>query len=461
MNRTHRVAVLFCAALFLCTQVPGTAQADTSSQLQAQLDQARTDLAELYANAQDVTNQLNKITDDLYFTQQGIDETREQIKSKQSELRVIQGKLGHTMAERYKSGNVSLLSLALASSSIEDFIGRIYYANKVSEAYHRQIQGVRDLQADLEERQSSLEELKASLEQLLADEEERSAQLEAKAGNIESYVAGLSTELQNTLAAEAEARAEEARTQAAAKLEEHGGSVSTGVADAPQSPDAPVALATPASPATSQREPNGMQQPAEKPKEDDKSSEQGQRQDVPTGEPKKEAEKEPEKEPESQVAPQEPEPSRETQQESPDSDEQESPTDDVADKESGGESSASESSSSGLSNMAARTAVVNYVLAQIGKPYVWATHGPDSYDCSGLTGAAYESIGYFVGYSDAYQEQYCNKSASEAVYGDIVWRPGHVGICIGGGVTVEAHNPAVGIGYGSVDNFQRSGSPLG
>lgn len=126
-----------------------------------------------------------------------------------------------------------------------------------------------------------------------------------------------------------------------------------------------------------------------------------------------------------------------------------------------GDSGEAASPSSGLSNMAARTSVVNYVLAQVGKAYVWATHGPDTFDCSGLTGAAYDSIGYFVGYSDSYQEQFCNKPASEAVYGDIVWRPGHVGLCIGGGVTVEAHNPALGIGYGSIYNFQRSGSPLG
>ncbi|WP_203905304.1 peptidoglycan DD-metalloendopeptidase family protein [Virgisporangium aliadipatigenens] len=37
--------------------------------------------------------------------------------------------------------------------------------------------------------------------------------------------------------------------------------------------------------------------------------------------------------------------------------------------------------------------VVAYVVARVGYPYVWATEGPDSYDCSGLMLAAYKSVG--------------------------------------------------------------------
>lgn len=36
---------------------------------------------------------------------------------------------------------------------------------------------------------------------------------------------------------------------------------------------------------------------------------------------------------------------------------------------------------------------VSFALAQVGKPYRWGTSGPGSYDCSGLTMAAYQSAG--------------------------------------------------------------------
>ena len=37
--------------------------------------------------------------------------------------------------------------------------------------------------------------------------------------------------------------------------------------------------------------------------------------------------------------------------------------------------------------------VASYVLRQLGKPYVFATSGPDTFDCSGLVAAAYREVG--------------------------------------------------------------------
>jgi hypothetical protein len=36
---------------------------------------------------------------------------------------------------------------------------------------------------------------------------------------------------------------------------------------------------------------------------------------------------------------------------------------------------------------------VAFALAQVGKPYQWGTQGPDAYDCSGLTWAAWQHAG--------------------------------------------------------------------
>jgi cell wall-associated NlpC family hydrolase len=43
-------------------------------------------------------------------------------------------------------------------------------------------------------------------------------------------------------------------------------------------------------------------------------------------------------------------------------------------------------------NAQAQTALA-FAQSQLGKPYVWGATGPDSYDCSGLTGAAYRAAG--------------------------------------------------------------------
>ena len=40
--------------------------------------------------------------------------------------------------------------------------------------------------------------------------------------------------------------------------------------------------------------------------------------------------------------------------------------------------------------------VLDFALAQLGKPYVWGAVGPDSYDCSGLTRAAYAAGGVAI-----------------------------------------------------------------
>ena len=47
--------------------------------------------------------------------------------------------------------------------------------------------------------------------------------------------------------------------------------------------------------------------------------------------------------------------------------------------------------------------MVNYALAQVGKPYRFFSKGPDSFDCSGLTLAAYAQIGIDLVHFSAWQ----------------------------------------------------------
>jgi cell wall-associated NlpC family hydrolase len=86
---------------------------------------------------------------------------------------------------------------------------------------------------------------------------------------------------------------------------------------------------------------------------------------------------------------------------------------------------------------------VRYALAQLGKPYVFGAAGPDSFDCSGLTMAAWAAAGVALPHlaaaqADAGMPEPTNLTAAHA--GDLVLipgadgtaaEPGHVGMIAG------------------------------
>ncbi|MGX1026426.1 NlpC/P60 family protein [Streptomyces sp. SAI-097] len=88
---------------------------------------------------------------------------------------------------------------------------------------------------------------------------------------------------------------------------------------------------------------------------------------------------------------------------------------------------------------------VGFAMAQIGKPYVWGAVGPSSYDCSGLTSAAWAAAGHPIPRtSQAQWGGLTRVSLSSARPGDLIIYYNdatHVGMYIGGGQMVHAPRP--------------------
>jgi len=80
--------------------------------------------------------------------------------------------------------------------------------------------------------------------------------------------------------------------------------------------------------------------------------------------------------------------------------------------------------------------------AQLGKPYVYGAAGPDSFDCSGLTQWAYGKAGIALShYTGAQWNEGRHVSQSELAPGDLVFFYSdlhHVGIYVGGGEMIDA-----------------------
>ncbi len=104
----------------------------------------------------------------------------------------------------------------------------------------------------------------------------------------------------------------------------------------------------------------------------------------------------------------------------------------------------------GFSGGSRAAQAVQYALAQVGDRYVAAAAGPSSFDCSGLTMAAWRQAGISLPHM-SYSQYGTSRHIplSQAQPGDLVFYFGgsvhHVGMYIGNGKMVHAANPGAGV----------------
>ena len=111
----------------------------------------------------------------------------------------------------------------------------------------------------------------------------------------------------------------------------------------------------------------------------------------------------------------------------------------------------------GAAGIAVKTA-----CAQIGKPYVWASGGPDSFDCSGLTQYAWKAAGVsLTHFTGAQWTEGAAVSKANLRPGDLVFFYSdlhHVGMYVGNGLLVHASRAGIPVKMARIDSMPYMGA---
>ncbi|MER7725397.1 NlpC/P60 family protein [Streptomyces sp. NPDC096323] len=105
---------------------------------------------------------------------------------------------------------------------------------------------------------------------------------------------------------------------------------------------------------------------------------------------------------------------------------------------------------------------VAFAYTALGKPYVWGATGPSSFDCSGLTQAAWRSAGVSLPRTTYTQINAGTRVAqSELAPGDLVFfysGISHVGLYIGNGQMIHAPRPGAPVRIAPIDQMPFAGA---
>lgn len=209
-----RLVVTVVTAGLLFAASPTAALAASSSDLQAQLQQAEAQTAKYQEQANNAFAELEQLQAQLEDTRAQIASTQEEVSQKQTELDAAQETLAGRVSSNYKTGGVSLVSIIFDSSSFEDLVSRVYYANRVAESDAEVISQVQGVQAELAAKQNELESQQEEQQRLVDDAQTKAGEIQSALEQQQSYVSSLSSEVQEALAAEEAQRRAEAEAAA-------------------------------------------------------------------------------------------------------------------------------------------------------------------------------------------------------------------------------------------------------
>lgn len=199
------IACGLTAALVFTSAAP-VAYADP----QSDLDAARQRIESLTSSLNDFQDKLATASSDLENTQYDIDENQSKIDDTQQQLGVAKDDLSKNVHDSYISGGISLMDIVAGSNSFSDFVTNVYYATRMSDAQSEKISAVTTLQSQLKSEQSDLEARQASQQKTIDDINAQISEYNQKVAEAQDYYDGLSTEVQQQLAQEAQNEVSEA-----------------------------------------------------------------------------------------------------------------------------------------------------------------------------------------------------------------------------------------------------------
>ncbi|MEV0092093.1 NlpC/P60 family protein [Streptomyces sp. NPDC050738] len=105
---------------------------------------------------------------------------------------------------------------------------------------------------------------------------------------------------------------------------------------------------------------------------------------------------------------------------------------------------------------------VSFAYGALGSPYVWGATGPNAFDCSGLTQAAYRSAGLSLPRTTYTQINAGQRvTQSQLAPGDLVFfysGISHVGLYVGGGQMIHAPHPGAPVRLAPIDQMPFAGA---
>jgi cell wall-associated NlpC family hydrolase len=97
---------------------------------------------------------------------------------------------------------------------------------------------------------------------------------------------------------------------------------------------------------------------------------------------------------------------------------------------------------------AAGSAAIEIAAQLVGTPYVWGGTTPDGFDCSGFTSYVYAQLGISLSRLSADQRyDGVEVPRDQALPGDLVWSPGHVGLFAGGNLMIDSPRPGKSVQF--------------
>ena len=411
LNKSGKAAITaglaFALAMSpLSATVAAAVTNDAIESTSAELETARAELDALTAQCDEKFAELEDQQAELEITRTKISETEGEIEVKEKELVEARAVLSESMAENYKSG-INILSFLFGSSSLDDLVSRVYYADKVAEHQSDAISTVLTIQEELDSQKATLETEQKRQEELVEEGKQIASELQSAVNDQQNYVNGLDAQLQEQIAAQIEAERKAAEEQARKEAEEK-----------------------------ARKE---AEEKARKEAEERAAAEAAQQE----AEPEQEANNTP-----AQTAP---EPQAQTQ----------TPTTTTTTTTTESSSSSSSSSSShAVPNLGQGvSAAIGYAKSQLGVSYSWSGSAIayQEFDCSGLIWWSFKQAGIsiprgqrlsngrgnsMIGWcldNGGWTTSQANLKAGDLMFwGSSTSSTGHVGMCIGGGMMIHS-----------------------